>query len=414
MSLFEALRVAISGLMANRMRAILTALGIIIGVGAVISLMSIGGGVQDYIANQFKSLGTNLLVVFPQAPSNQNKTRIEKLTTLQAAALADPSIAPSIRAVASQYMLSGEIKAGSESHAESIAAVSVNIVDVRSMTLRDGAFFTEDDVLDATRVAVLGVQVVKDLYGDKNYNPVGQKIRINDREFSVIGVLSESGGGFTGDDSNVFIPITTGQTRLTRARTSDGGYEVNVLWISAKSEQAMTTATREIEDYLNKAHKIQFAGDQDFQVANQADVLKTIGAVTNLLTIFLAMVASISLVVGGIGIMNIMLVSVTERTREVGLRKAVGASGRDIMLQFLIESIILSLIGGALGVGIGFAVTVIGNSIARQAESTFTLSLSIGAIVLATGVSSFVGIFFGLYPASRAARMRPIEALRYE
>ncbi len=414
MSLFEAFRVALAGLMANRMRAILTALGIIIGVGSVISLMAVGDGVQNYISDQFKGLGTNLLVVFPQAPSNQNRTRIEKLTTIQAAALADPSVAPSIRAVASQYLLNGEVKAGSESHGEDIAAVSANIVDVRSMTMRSGVFFTGDDVLDATRVAVLGVNVIEDLWGDKAYDPVGQKIRINDREFSVIGVLAPTGGGFTGDDSNVFIPITTGQTRLARARTSDGGYQVTVLWISAKSEQAMTSATTEIETYLNKAHKIQFAGDQDYQVANQADVLKTIQSVTGLLTIFLAMVASISLVVGGIGIMNIMLVSVTERTREVGLRKAVGASGRDIMLQFLIESVILSLIGGALGVGIGYAVTVIGNAISRQADAGFTLSLSVGAIMLATGVSSFVGIFFGLYPASRAARMRPIDALRYE
>ncbi|MBC7813578.1 MAG: FtsX-like permease family protein, partial [Burkholderiales bacterium] len=212
------------------------------------------------------------------------------------------------------------------------------------------------------------------------------------------------------EDSSIFIPISTAQTRLSRARARDGGYRVDVLFVEAVSEDAMDSAVLEIDSFFSEAHNVVFDGDQDFQIINQADLLESLGAVTGLITVFLGIIASISLLVGGIGIMNIMLVSVTERTREIGLRKAVGARGQDILSQFLIESIVLSFIGGAIGVAIGWVVTIVGTALVPS----LALSLTIDAVLLATVVSSFVGIFFGLWPASRAARMRPIDALRYE
>jgi putative ABC transport system permease protein len=260
-------------------------------------------------------------------------------------------------------------------------------------------------------VAVLGTTIVERLFGDKNLDPIGETIRINDRVFTVIGVMAEKSSTFLGDENEVvFIPLSTAQTRLDNARTRDGGYRVDILHVQAASEEAMDAATREIEAYLSLAHDVQFQDEQDFTIVNQADLLTSLGEVTGILTVFLGIIAGISLLVGGIGIMNIMLVSVTERTHEIGLRKAVGAQSRDILTQFLIESLLLSFIGGTIGVGFGWIATRIGTAIVPD----LSLSLTADAVILATVVSSFMGIFFGLYPATRAARMRPIDALRFE
>jgi putative ABC transport system permease protein len=412
MNLLEAVRIALTGLATNRLRAVLTTLGIIIGVGAVIGLVSLGRGVENYIAGEFQALGSNVLFVFPSAPLSGTRTTIQPLTTVEGTALSNPAVAPNVQRVAMEYQVFGTINAASRRANLAISGVTPNFQDVRNWYPRQGgAFIGDGDVDAAARVAVLGTTLVQRLFGDKNFDPVGQVIRINDRTFTVIGVMEERPSSFFGDENLViFIPISTAQSRLDRARTKDGGYEVNTLYVQAVSESAMEDAMREIDTYLSAAHKVEFQGEQDFSIINQADLLESLGQITGVLTVFLGMIAGISLLVGGIGIMNIMLVSVTERTREIGLRKAVGARGSDILTQFLIESLTLSIIGGAIGVGLGWVATVIGTALVPQ----LSLSISTDAIFLATAVSSFIGIFFGLYPASRAARMKPIDALRFE
>ncbi len=412
MNLLESIRIALTGLATNRLRAVLTTLGIIIGVGAVIGLVSLGRGVEGYIAGEFQALGSNVLFVFPSAPTAGTRTTIEPLTTREAEALANPAIAPSIRQIALEFQVFGNIVAGSKRVNIPVSGVSPNFQEVRNWSLREGSLFiSQEDADRAARVAVLGTTIVERLFGDKAANPVGQIIRINERVFTVVGVLEERASSFFGDENDVvFIPLSTAQTRLDRARTRDGGWRVDVFHVQAMSEAAMESATREIDSYLSQAHKVEFQGEQDFSIINQADLLDSLGRITGILTVFLGLIAGISLLVGGIGIMNIMLVSVTERTREIGLRKAVGAQGRDILLQFLIESLVLSIIGGAIGVGLGWLAALIGGALIPQ----LTLTISLDAILLATLVSGFIGIFFGLYPASRAARMKPIDALRFE
>jgi len=410
MGLSETFRIALNSLLINRLRSILTMIGIIIGVGAVIGLVSLGRAVEDFIASEFSDLGSNILQISSSQPNSPTRTRIDPLSNLQADELANPIIAPSLSAIATRYDIFGVARIGAERTNPPVHGVSANYAQVRSWDLVYGNFLTEDDVSSSGRVAVLGLDVVEALFGARNLNPVGQTILINDRPFAVIGVMAERGGTFVSEDNVIMIPISTAQTRLDNARTRDGSYRVSIIYAQVVNDDLVPQATLEIETYLNEKHGIVFPDEQDYTISSAGDLLETVSQLSGTLTIFLVLIASVSLLVGGIGIMNIMLVSVTERTREIGLRKAVGAQNRDILLQFLIESILLSIAGGFFGIALGWISGVLGTALIAD----LTITLSIDAVFLAVGVSTLVGVFFGYYPASRAATMKPIDALRFE
>jgi len=414
MKLRESIRLAFRALAANKLRAALTMLGIIIGVGAVITLMSAGEGVSVYIEEQFQGIGSNLLFVFPGrlnegGPPDQTGAS-QPLTNEDAEAIADPLRAPDVAVVSPQFTESAQILTGGRSTVSQVSGVSCNYPRVRNWYPEVGEFFCEEDLESRARVAVLGRTVADSLFPDNPY-PLGQSVKIKGLTFRIIGVMEEKGGGQFGDQDNaVFIPLTTAQTRLFSARTSSGDYEVSLIIVEAATEERMDAATEQISTILRARHEIDFADEDDFSVVSQSDVIDVFGQITSVLTIFLGAIAGISLLVGGIGIMNIMLVSVTERTREIGLRKAVGARQRDILWQFLIEAVSLSVIGGVLGILLGAG----GAQIISGLIADFSAVVTVQAVVLATTFSAAVGLAFGIYPAWRAARLNPIDALRYE
>ena len=409
MNLLESFRLAMGSIVSNRMRAALTMLGIIIGVGAVIGLISLGRGVEGYVNNEFAALGSNLLTVRSSTPDSDTRTRIEPLTMNDVAALSQPTRFPYIQQVGAEFDTTGFVAAPGENLRLTVKGVTPNIGEIRNWKTAAGSYITAGHVEGKQRVAVLGADVVEDLYGAGDVDPIGRLIRINTQPFTVIGVMEERSGGYNSENSTVIVPISTAQTRLSDARVGSS-YEVTTMLVQATSEQTVDLAERELDQYLFDAHNIRFDGEQDYSILNQSDLLDAVGAITGLLTVFLSLIASISLLVGGIGIMNIMLVSVTERTKEIGLRKAVGAKPRDILAQFLMESLVLSVLGGTLGVAVGFGISVIGTVLVPD----LPLSVGMDAIMLATVVSSAIGIGFGLFPANRAARMNPIDALRFE
>ena len=419
MGLTEQLRVALRALSVNKLRSSLTMLGIIIGVGAVITLLSVGQGVQNLVTGQLQSIGTNLLFVVPGNMSDsQMQARsggFQQMTLADAIAIGDPVNVPDVVAVAPELMSSAEVSYGKKTVRVNTSGVTPVYETVRNFPVTDGRFISETDINSKARVAVIGSRIAERLFTEQGLYPLGASIKVNNVPFKVVGVLESKGGGGGmmggNQDEVVLVPLSTAHERLfQRNHNSRGEPLVSVAYAQVVSEDRMSDAADEIGALLRDRHDIAFQDDDDFSVINQRDLVAIFGQITGVLTIFLGAIAGISLLVGGIGIMNIMLVSVTERTREIGLRKAVGAKRRDILLQFLIESVVLSLLGGLLGIAIG----ALGAYAISTLQTDLTAVVTPQSILLATGFSAAVGLFFGIYPATRAARLNPIEALRYE
>ena len=420
MNVLESIRIALRALTANKLRATLTMLGIIIGVGAVIALMSIGQGVQATVTQQIQAIGPNLIFIAPgaiqQGGVQSAQGQAATLTSEDAEALSDPLAAPSIAAVAPSFTARAQIVYSGNNVNSQVNGVTPEYATVRNYKVADGSFITKQHVDGLSRVAVLGATVAQNLFnGD---DPLGKTIKINQGNFQVIGVLEAKGGasiagGFGSQDDLVFVPITTAQRRLFGCARGFGvGQRVSTIYVSAASESQVSAAIAEITAVLRERHKLTYQQD-DFTIISQQDILGAFTQITTILTAFLGAIAGISLLVGGIGIMNIMLVSVTERTREIGIRKAVGAKRRDILAQFLVEAIVLSVFGGLGGIGLGWLISQAVNQL-KIGTPPLTTLVSAEAILLAVGFSAAVGLFFGIYPATRAAALNPIDALRYE
>lgn len=407
MDLTESFLTAIDSLMTHKLRAILTMLGVIIGVAAVIALLSIGNGVSASIEQEIQGFGSNLITVVTDGENSQG---YPALAESDIDALVDPLNAPQVIDAAGQVQGSQQVLYRGRDTRVTVSGVTENFFRIRTLRIAAGSGLNRGDLDANARVAVLGSETAAHLFPDDEY-PIGKRIKVKGIQYEVVGVLEEQGSvGMLNPDEAVYIPLTTAQSRLYHRRTRSGQPAVDVIYAQAADESVMDEATQQIRDVLRQRHDIAYQAADDFRVISQTDILNAFNVITGAMTLFLGAIAGISLLVGGIGIMNIMLVSVTERTREIGIRKAVGALKRDILLQFLIESLTLSSIGGALGILLGVtAAQVIG-----QFSADLTPVVKVGTVVLASGFAAAVGLIFGIYPAWRASSLRPIEALRYE
>jgi len=413
MNLYENIRLAIYSLVANKLRALLTMLGIIIGVAAVITLLSVGQSVESFVVAEFDGLGNNLLFVFPgQFEPGQGpvQPRGGGLTNEDVAALSDSLRAPDIIAAIPQMDRLAVVTRGGSETRTNISGTTADFPEVRNFYPIAGNFFSEQDDNTSARVAVLGQTVYEALFPDGEL-PIGEIIKINNTNFHIVGLLEEKGGsGFNDQDNLVIIPLNTAQRRLFPSRRPDGKFRVDLIFAQAVSEERQGAAIAQIEALLRETHDIGMGDEDDFTVLSQSELIGALSQITNILTVFLSLIAGISLLVGGIGIMNIMLVSVRERTREIGVRKAVGAKRANILWQFLIEAMVLAIIGGLLGLILG----VVGSLIIASFSADLQPTVAWDSVVMAIGFSAAVGLFFGIFPAYRAARLNPIDALRYE
>ncbi len=396
-----------SALTTNKVRSGLTMLGIVIGIGSVIAMVAIGQGAQSSIESSIQSIGSNLIMVMPGSQRgvgtsiSAGRGSAQTLTLEDSEALSSIS---SVKAVAPNTSGRYQITAKGTNTNTQVVGTTAAYSEVRNINVAQGSFITDQQNRSMTKVAVLGPTTVSDLFGSSTESVIGQTIRINQIDFKVIGVTEAKGGsGFSNQDDIIFIPIAVAQHFLS------GNKAVSTISIAAVSTDVMANVQQEVTDLLLQRHRISDSSQADFQVMNQSDIVSTASSVTNTFTMLLAAIAGISLIVGGIGIMNMMLTTVTERTREIGLRKAIGATKNDISSQFLTEAVMLTFLGGILGILLGWVASLLISKFAG-----LTTSISLTSVVLAFGVSAVIGLVFGYYPARRAAKLNPIEALRFE
>ena len=404
---------SLESLYANKLRSALTILGIVIGVAAVIAMLSIGKGAQQSITSQIESIGTNLVYVSPGSVSTNGVASApgsaSTLTQDDATAIAELS---NVVAVAPVVEDRAQVVYMGNNTNTRLLGVTQDYQTALNMTMAEGDFISDANVTARSSVVVLGSSVATTLFGDA-VSAVDQNIRINSLTFRVVGVLTSKGGtGFMNQDDQIFVPLTTAQTRLVGNPTYRGGKSVSTINVMVDSTDNVTSVEKDITSLLEERHNVQ-PGADDFTITSQQDTLAAATSVTNTLSIFLGGIAGISLLVGGIGIMNIMLTTVTERTHEIGLRKAIGARRSDILMQFMVEAVSLSLLGGILGVILGWSIAqAIGG--VTIGGSAITPVVTLSSVLMATLFSLIVGLFFGIYPAARAAGLQPVEALRYE
>jgi putative ABC transport system permease protein len=405
LQIWQTALIALRALRRNKMRSMLTALGIIIGVASVVAMVAVGNGAQARITSQVSALGQNLLTVF--AGSKKSGGVNSGLGSASAITLADAKAiqreVPDVAAVSPEVSVTAQAIANGRNWSTTVVGESQDYLRIRDWKLAAGSMFNESDIRSAARIAVLGSKTANELFGP--LNPVGQSVRIGNIPFTIIGLLESKGAGMGGanQDDRILIPYTTAMKRIT------GDRYLRSVNVEIRSSDRMDIAQQQITSLLRQRHRLTAELSDDFNIFNQKEIADTVNSISKIITLLLGSIAGISLVVGGIGIMNIMLVSVTERTREIGIRIAVGAQPSDIRLQFLIEAVTLSLLGGLIGVLCGVGVSHLVGMFAD-----FKAVVSSGSIILAFGVSSVIGIFFGFYPAHKAAALDPIVALRYE
>ena len=407
MPIFEIVNVALEALRTNKLRSVLTRLGIVIGVGAVIAMIALGRGAQQSVKDRISSLGTTLLTVFPGQQRGgggpvASATDRAPLTLDDAAALEERG--RTIIAVQPEMMRQLQVQYENRNTNTNVVGTTANYLEVRKFTVEAGRMFSSSEDMARRRIAVVGSQVVQDLGAASPELLIGEPIRIGGTQFEVIGVLaSKGGGGFQNPDDQVLIPLQTARYRLI------GSDRLRSISVLSASEDDIPVTMAEISKILRREHRLSAGREDDFQIRNQADFLSTLGETTQVFTYLLAGIAAVSLLVGGIGIMNIMLVSVTERTREIGVRKALGATQSNILTQFLIEAVVLCLLGGIIGIIFGA-----GTALLLKKALGWTTSVGLSSILVAFVFSAVVGIGFGVWPARRAAALDPIESLRYE
>jgi putative ABC transport system permease protein len=402
---------ALESLTSNKMRSGLTILGIVIGVAAVIAMVSLGRGVQNSVSGELSSIGTTTISILPYG-QDRTVRNPKDLTLGDVAALKDKNQAPDIANVAADISTQGTIAYGSKNESASIIGVTADYDTINNLKLTEGEFIKEEHTLGQASVAIIGPKLAQKLF-DRSAGLIGEVIRVEGQAVRIIGVLKEKGsGGLTmgSSDSAIIMPISTVQARISRRRDPQA---VDTITVQITNANANKKAQEEINQILRFRHRILYDAD-DYTIISAQDLLSTFNTITSTLTLFLGGIAAISLLVGGIGIMNIMLVSVTERTREIGLRKALGARKRDIRLQFITESGLLSLFGGIIGILLGWLITVAVQLVAKASGTDFTPAIGVDTILMATLFSSAIGVFFGFYPANRAANLQPVEALRSE